>query len=221
MKSIESAVELSEKEVSIKTYHCTILQSLMLRSLTFQSIKCEGYITVTNKRVVLHTHSDSATGTSRMVSEVPIEMVSGISSYIGSGYSVWKMIAVVFLGLLLLNNISSIVKTDYAGNSGINPVALFISIFIGFVIYYLAQTIKMTIFNLQVYSSGAAGVAIALSSGAAGLLGLTGQNAVKALTANPAQDAEKLVRELGAIVLDVKTLGDMAIQKWQEKRELP
>jgi hypothetical protein len=66
---------LSEKETIVKTYHCT----------TLQKPAGEGYLTVTNKRVVFHGHGESGGGKSKLVSEVPIEQVSGINVYYGNG----------------------------------------------------------------------------------------------------------------------------------------
>jgi hypothetical protein len=39
--------------------------------------------------------------------------------------------------------------------------------------------------------------------------------AVESISAHPAKDAELVVRELGALLLDIRLLGDMGIQKWK------
>jgi len=38
-----------------------------------------------------------------------------------------------------------------------------------------------------------------------------------AIIAKPAQDAELIARDLGALIMDIQQLGDLGIQKWKEK----
>jgi hypothetical protein len=40
--------------------------------------------------------------------------------------------------------------------------------------------------------------------------------AVESISANPSVDSEKVVRELGALLLDIRQLGDLGIQKWTQ-----
>lgn len=39
--------------------------------------------------------------------------------------------------------------------------------------------------------------------------------AIESISASPAVDAEKVVRELGALLLDIRQLGDLGIEKWK------
>ena len=200
MKSIHSVITLTENETPIKTYHCTSLKSLMM--------KCEGYITVTNKRIVLHAHSSSSTGNAMLISEAPIETVSGITSYIGNGYSVWMAVLTFLFGLGTLSQLGSIFQ-----GSDLNFQSLTFALVCGAITYYLFNRMRANVFNLQVFTSGANGIPISLGGGLG--IGITGQNISKALSAEPAQDSHLLIKELGALVLDLKSLGDMAIEKWQ------
>lgn len=68
-------------------------------------------------------------------------------------------------------------------------------------------------FSLLVNSKGGSSTPINIS-GATGI-GIFDVAAGKALTAEPAEEAEKLLKELGAVVLDVQTLGDLGISKWK------
>ena len=83
-------VSLSESEILVKMYHCTTLKRPSI----------EGYLTITNKRVVFHGHGFSGGGKNRLVSEFPIEDVSGISSYYGTGLKL-NFIALGILSSLL------------------------------------------------------------------------------------------------------------------------
>ena len=81
----------AEGEQCIKTYHCTSFRSRLL------GIASEGYLEVTNKRVVFQ-----ATGGDSIIhSEVPIEDVSGISVFKGSYFSFMHFISALVLGFLL------------------------------------------------------------------------------------------------------------------------
>ena len=39
--------------------------------------------------------------------------------------------------------------------------------------------------------------------------------AIESISASPALDAERVVQELGALLLDIRQLGDLGIQKWK------
>lgn len=77
-----SRITRAEGEGVVRTYHCISLNSLLL------NLKAEGYLVVTNMRVIFYAHGMSFTGTSVMHSEVPIQDVSGISTYKGSYFSI-------------------------------------------------------------------------------------------------------------------------------------
>lgn len=68
-------------------------------------------------------------------------------------------------------------------------------------------------FSLSVNSKGGSSTPINIS-GATGI-GIFDVAAGKALTAEPAEEAEQLLKELGAVVLDVQTLGDLGISRWK------
>jgi hypothetical protein len=80
----------AEGEQCVKTYHCTSFRSKLL------GIASEGYLEVTNRRVVFQATS----GDSLIHSEVPIEDVSGISVFKGSRFSIMHFIGALLLGLL-------------------------------------------------------------------------------------------------------------------------
>jgi hypothetical protein len=81
----------AEGEQCVKTYHCTSFRSRLL------SIASEGYLEVTNKRVIFQ-----ATGGDSIIhSEVPIEDVSGISVFKGSYFSIMHLLGALVLGVLV------------------------------------------------------------------------------------------------------------------------
>ena len=68
-------------------------------------------------------------------------------------------------------------------------------------------------FSLAISSKGGSDTPISIS-GASGM-GLFNVSAGKALTAEPAEDAELMLEQLGAVILDIQMLGDMGINKWK------
>lgn len=67
--------------------------------------------------------------------------------------------------------------------------------------------------SLAIGSKGGSNTPIAIS-GISGF-GLYNTAALRALTAEPASDAETMIKELGAMITDIQTLGDIGIRKWQ------
>lgn len=279
----------AESEITIRTYHCTSLSSRLL------NLKAQGYLVVTNKRVIFHAYGSSYTGASVLQSEIPVEDVSGISHYKGTMFSLPHLLtalAVIFfytpfvmgilggistiigslfyqvssilqIGLLILGivvsafsfSISSkkiwrlvvlmtgiaILNIATAGGGGgllsmfsgrggnvfsetisaINGAASAIVSVIGaiasfglgiyslFCVYMYAQ--RETV-SLAISSKGGSSTPIAIS----GISGF-GHNAaaIKALTAEPAADVDTMIRELGAMITDIQSLGDYGIEKWQ------
>lgn len=68
-------------------------------------------------------------------------------------------------------------------------------------------------FSLAISSNGGSSTPISIS-GASGI-GIFDVSAGKALNAEPAEEAEPMLKELGAIILDIQTLGDFGIDKWK------
>lgn len=66
--------------------------------------------------------------------------------------------------------------------------------------------------SLAIGSKGGSNTPIAIS-GTTGI-GLFDIAAGKALSAHPARDAEPMLAEVGAVIMDIQTLGDLGIKKW-------
>lgn len=279
----------AEGEISVRTYHCTTLSSRLL------NLKAQGYLVVTNKRVIFHAYGSSYTGASVLQSEIPVEDVSGITHYKGTIFSISHLLtalAVVFflspflfgifvgifsfaaiffqafssimqivwliLGIIvaassfsisskkiwrliiLMAGIAVINSAATGGSAGfltmlwaqgenfltnavnmvngaVSAIASIIGILasLGFGIYSLfciyMYTQRETV-SLAIGSKGGSSTPIAIS----GISGF-GHNAaaVKALTAEPAADVDTMIRELGAMITDIQSLGDYGIEKWQ------
>lgn len=191
-----SFVKLSENEIKIKTYHCT----------TLKKPRGEGYITVTNKRIVFHGYG----GSSKLTSEVHIETVTGISTYFGRGLNILFLILGILASLACLFFLSN-ERGIFSGYAE-SWVVILTFITLGLAIWFFCLC-RQASYNLAIFSSGANGTPIILGDGSFGSM-LTRQGALLTVSADPTSESEILMNELGAIVLDLKSMGDHAIKKW-------
>lgn len=189
-----SSIELSEGEVLVRQYHIT----------NGKRPKSRGDVAVTNKRIIYQGKGKSSTA----IKEVPIDTVSAINTFYGSGFRV----GMIILGILCLAAGISMFATV------IVPIIGIILAIVCFVRSYNSG------YSLIIDSSAVAGTGIGVGSSnlvasAGGLFGrlfsTSGQGAALSVNASPTAEALQMMNELGAIVLDFKLMGDKAVAKWQ------
>jgi len=190
-----NGIKLSNEEFAVRTYRCS--------QLKFPS--CTGYLSVTNRRVLFHGYGES----SRIVDEVPLDSVSGISTLYGGKLLVGRLIA----GLLL--TIGSLVafgnSADRYGNA--NPIYISIGIFALIIgIALLASCYRKT-FALKVYSSKASNSPIDIGSGSGGAVG---SSALFTVVAYPTEQTDNMMLELGAMIDDLQKMGDLGVERWKK-----
>lgn len=252
----------AEGESTVKTYFCTFYRSRLL------GLSADGYLAVTNKRVLFHADGTSNAGRSIIQSEIPVQEVSGISSYKGTYFSLghlltalvasaiaggiltpllgfltfidfetirivaWILAGVTFLGSFglkrdnlwrpILVTISAAALSTIGGTSlfsnflsGRNSGVEFILAF--FVILYALACVfwysRRPTFTLAINAKGGSNTPISISG--ASSIGIFDMAAGRALNATPAEGAEPMLKELGALILDVQQLGDLGINKWK------
>ena len=267
---VEKNITPAHEEYSVKSYQCTYYNSRIL------GVKAIGYLLLTNKRVIFQADGTSNVGRSVIQSEIPIEEVSGISSYKGAYFSIKHFLGVLFfvsfvnqiLGLLLLAlvillkdenvflaylfGIPTLVASfflpkkniwrsvlAYIASSSLTIVSLSFFVTIGQDILDKLLSAEVLIipglcllttsiyaliccywyalrptFSLGVHAKSGSNTPINIS-GASGLSFLDAV-AGRALNAEPLQDVEPMLSELGAIILDIQKLGDMGVEKWQD-----
>lgn len=262
----------AEGEATVRTYHCTSLSARMLR------LRAEGYLTVTNKRVIFYAFGSSYGGTSVFLSEVPIADVSGINAFKGTYFSLSHLLVGVVVSFILGNILNAIVSALVLGitkdgqalgwlalvfpillvalsfrcqaddlkgpvlastasmlafslaglsavtslvnsfgsdrDTGVEALASVVGLVSGlYALYTFFMYARRETMSLVVGSKGGSSTPI-IVSGVTGF-GFYNTAALKALNAEPAQDAETMIKELGALIADVQTLGDLGLQKWQ------
>ena len=194
-------IVMSEGEQKVKTYHCS--------RLSFPS--CNGYLTVTNKRVIFHGYSGGysvetlPSDSNWVADEVLLDSVSGISSLYGRTVKVSQIILgifIFFIGIVVFGLGTEI-------NNALIVLALMI-IFTGILLIFLS--IKR-IFSLRIFSSKANGSPIAIGEGV-GNIPAIGSSSVYSIIGEPTNETNKMMLELGALIIDLQTMGDLALDKW-------
>jgi len=181
-----NGIKLANEEFVVRTYLCSRLRFFP---------PCTGYLSVTNRRVLFHGHS----GSSRIVSEVPLDAVSGISTLYGGRFSFVLLIA----GLIFLGT-SAVFFTSEDTVFGICALIL------GIVLLFFSY--RKT-FILKLYSSKATSSPIHIGSGAGGGIG---SPALFTVSASPTKQTNTMMLELGAMINDLQSMGDYGVEKWRK-----
>lgn len=188
---------LAENEEIVQSYLCCDIKHP----------RSTGYLTVTNKRILFHSKGS----TSRVSKEVAIETVTGLDCFYGMnlrwGYIIFGILFCLFG---LTNLFSGCTVSRYVSSAGGSFVVMaFVLLVVGALLIYLGTR---KCFFLFVFSSGATGAPIAIGQGPRGLIG---NGALYSLMSEPTRDTDKMITELGSMIQDLQTLGDIAISKWK------
>lgn len=184
---------LAENEKVVRQYQCTDIRHP----------KAAGYLAVTNKRVIFYGKGSS----SRVVKEVVLDSVSGIDCFYGMDIQVGKLIFGVILtifGFILLSALEEVFDVNGAP-------ALLLSL-IGAIMIALSF---QKCFYLSIFSSKANGSPISIGGQPRSVIG---NGALYSLSSRPTQDTDRMLSELGALIQDLQTMGDHAIDKWKNKK---
>lgn len=203
-----SKIKLSDNESIIKSYNAASMNGIFAAPV-------DGYITVTNKRVIFQSESN----TSFYRSEVPIEDVSGTRIYNGVGWDILSMVKCGILSIISLFFFNIWLKSmDYYYTSSTANISAVIGLVVGAIAIYMGCRSYNQSYNISIYSKGASSSPISIGDHTFGF-GLTGQGAACTITAVPSVDTKVMIEELGALILDIKTLGDHAIDKWSNDKK--
>ena len=195
--------------------------------------KCAGYLTLTNKRLLFHGVGEqgaasrladygleflglkpkrkkgSTAAESRIVHEIDIQTISGVTSYYGTKIE----LIVLALGLLAV-----IVGLIMLGSSPPSRHMLFIpwlALSFGVIALgvWIAYKSRKKVFFLNILSSASES---AFSIGA-GVGNFGGIKPIMALVGAPTNETDMMMKELGAIISDIRELGDRAADLWGKK----
>ncbi|TDE15205.1 hypothetical protein [Dyadobacter psychrotolerans] len=194
----------SEGEQSVKSYQCTEFVS------RFFGINSKGYLEVTNKRLLFQALGQNIRGWSVIHKEVSISEVSDIKIYKGSTFNLLLFIAGILLDLF----VSTVVYRG-VGSFTSDGFGMFFAIgAFAYGAYLVYIWCKKQAFSLIINTKGGTGNVVYL----AGISPFnTGNSAASRalIYTKPGADTEIMLREIGAVILDVQNLGDYAIEKWK------
>lgn len=177
---------LSENEKLVRQYHVASTRRPV----------ANGFLTVTNKRVIFHADG-LGLFKSRLTDEISLENISGLECYFGTNFNFLLLIIgviIAFVGLRLL----------FEDGSAFGLIMALIGA-------YLVYSSYRKSFKLLIYSKQCSPSPIAVGEG---LRTIRGNTVVYALASQPTADAIRMLNELGALVNDLQTMGDKAIDKW-------
>ena len=97
------------------------------------------------------------------------------------------------------------------------PFAILSLPLLAVVYYFIYRAIfgRVRSFNLTISSRSPKNAGITIPGSPLGLF-LGGDAAVQSLYSGPGRDADQIVRELGAMLTDIRQMGDLGIQKWTQ-----
>lgn len=192
---------LADGEVIVKQYNCANVSG------------AKGYLTVTNKRLLFNASNYSSS--SRLSQEITLSSVSGLSSYYGYNFRLGRIIAggiMAFFGLMFVLGMEDSLVSGVTGLVGL------ILLIIGGILIFFG--IKKS-FLIAIYAKDVSLSPIVVGEGPNSLIG---NSALLTLSSERTNDTDTMLNELGAVVQDLQSMGDFAIEKWQNKgdfRDLP
>lgn len=110
----------------------------------------------------------------------------------------------------------ALVTWNIVQSTGLIQYSTLTFLVLGVVYYLIYRAIfgRIKSFNLTISSRSPKNAGITIPGNPLGLL-LGGDAAVQSLYSGPGKDAEQIVRELGALLTDIRQMGDLGIQKWR------
>ena len=161
-KLIGDHLSPAEGEIVVRSYHCTSLSPVF----GLIGLKIDGYLTVTNKRVVYFALGSSGygvAGTSKLYNEVPIADVANLSLSKGTRFSFLRLLCGLVFGhipaamvTLVLSGAMSVLKQAAGGgNSYLLRVAVFLQLTAAILLVLRSLSIsRESIVRLMLAASG-------------------------------------------------------------------
>ncbi|MCU5379424.1 hypothetical protein OCA08_20015 [Bacillus cereus] len=200
-----NGIALANGETVIRKYEATQLDDP----------KTTGYLIATNRRLIFSGEAKGISGESVIVKDVQIDRVTGIHAFMGAGKSFAQIFSVVIITIIILL-LSQISEMLY--------IAL---LFPAYTVYKLiSNPWKNSVMNMVVMADNqtpsSINIAATASSGSllAGLFSkrgtFHGDHAWLSVAAGPGKDTIVMIKELGALVLDIQAQGEHAIKNWEK-----
>lgn len=205
-------VLLADGEVNVKSYHCTTFpNNAITRFLSFAN---NGYISVTNKRVIFY--ADGGKG-STLSNEVDISKITGVNSYIGRGVNLLALAFWLFVYIIQI----VIIGTSAAGFMNEGSIGLLFLALINIGLLVGSIRLGYVFIRPWLYGFILSGDGVQVTPVCVGNIDyalkwwVTGQGAIRSKGSFfPGPDNQKALREVGALIKDIQTLGEYGVEKW-------
>lgn len=188
-----SGIVLSENEQLVRQYHCS----------SVKQPRCEGYLSVTTRRMIFQAEGGTFFR-SRISKEISLDKVTGVDCYYGVNMKITQIIVGVIL--TILGFYAWGISSSYIGSGRFYS---FLIMILGIVL--IVSGIRKS-FKLTIYASECSPSPINIGEGA---LSLQGNAVFYAIVSEPTSDTDRMMNEVGALVHDLQTMGDMAVSKWK------
>jgi len=198
----------------VKSYHCA----------KWNTPQVEGHLTLTTERVIFHgATKPNANGVSndRIVQEAEIKSISGLSSFYGTKINwIWIIVGLAVIIGGIAGTIAGgelVVQMDRMGRypeEMLLPAILGLilglgAVIGGFFIFFGAGFGKA--FFLNIYSSQSAGTPISLGNAD------RANHVLLSLCGKPTDQTDGMMKELGALIADLKADKEEAFKVWRSK----
>ena len=188
-----SGIVLSENEQLVRQYHCS----------SVKQPRCEGYLSVTTRRMIFQAEGGTFFR-SRISKEISLDKVTGVDCYYGVNMKITQIIVGIIL--TILGFYAWGISSSYIGSGRFYS---FLIMILGIVL--IVSGIRKS-FKLTIYASECSPSPINIGEGA---LSLQGNAVFYAIVSEPTSDTDRMMNEVGALVHDLQTMGDMAVSKWK------
>jgi len=169
--------------------------------------KGDGYLLVTNRRLLFVSEAQGVAGHSVLIRETHLPDISGVTGYVGKGLSIGRIILIALLTFFFIG-------------WGFLYRPLFLMLVLPAYLAWRLWKSQGKEITLVIRARGQSESSVALvarqNTGIFGLfVGLFGSHSPLAgVILGPGPDAERAIQEIGALVLDLQTLGDVALERW-------
>jgi len=214
---MDTVLAKQNNEREVKTYHCT----------RWGMPKLDGHLTVTTERVIFHgaaqrAVTDKNTGevttrtTDSISEEAELKSISGISSFYGTKVNaIWLLLGLALAIGSIGGTIScaKIMRTmlvytpDGTGYVMIMPILLLVLFFFGGIMMFTLLGFSKAFF-LNIYSAQSAGTPISIGNAK------TANHVLLSMAGLPTPETDVMMKELGALIIDLKTDKEEAIRMW-------
>lgn len=198
-QQVYRGIQLADGEEVVRDYHAAVQQKP----------KIDIFVAVTTRRLLSAGESKGFGGGSIFMSEAYIQDIGGITALSGGGLRLARLIGGI---IVLLIGIGLIFVGSYISALGV------IFLLVGLYAAYTAIANRGKVVTLEVFSKGAAGVPVYLGASSTRTgpsLTSLGLGGVRPVYIKPGPDAEKMVRELSACIMDMQSDRENALRKWR------